>query len=448
MNEANPTGKIVIDARFSGYTFPNFLDPIKKRAAEFEKAHPRYRIDVSSSYFQNLAEDISRDTWEGRPPTMASYYSGATQLARDTLTREGRPLFTSVEKAIGGRTEILGHPVVLGDVVDAGRHFYTIDGTFAAMPVTLSTMQMYTNTTLLRAAGVEEVPRTWQEIDAACEAVAKLEDGPSHAISWANDGKFFQQMMAHQGALLTDNDNGRTGRATRVDLRSPEMVAYVMWWARLHRDGHYLHTGKLEDWAGSSKAFADQQVVFRFSSSFEAPYMVRAGQENGFEVAVTPTPYNGDIPFAGNWIGGDAMWLADGLDEETRDGALAFMQYLNSPRNAAEWHKVYGSAPVTNAAAALLESEGWFDEHPYHRVAVDQLNMTTGAPGGQGAMLGHFAQIQHAMMYALEDIMALGADPAERWARAAAEADRLLDDYGTHCLATGPRPAHCLLIDS
>ncbi|WP_248965391.1 extracellular solute-binding protein [Sphaerisporangium perillae] len=448
MSEADRSGRIVIDARFSGYTFPNFLDPIKQRAREFEQAYPRYRIDVSSSYFQDLARDVADATQQGRPPTIASYYSGATQLARDTLTRDGKPLFTSVEKAIGGRTEILGQPVVLDDVVAAGRHFYTIDGSFSAIPMTLSTMHMYTNTTLLRAAGVTEVPRTFQEIEEACAAVARLENGPSHAISWANDGKFFQQALAHQGGLLTDNDNGRTGRATTVDLTSPEMTAYVMWWYRLHRDGHYLHTGKLEDWAGSSRAFADQQVVFRFSSSFEAPYMVKAGRERGFEVAVTPTPYNADFPFAGNWIGGDGIWLRDGLDEETSDGALAFMQYLNNPRNAAEWHKVYGSAPVTNAAAELLEREGWYDEHPYHRVATDQLNMTTGVPGAQAAMLGHFAQIQHAMMYALEDIMALGADPVERFGEAAEEAERLLGDYGAHCLATGPRPAHCMLIDS
>ncbi|GGK91105.1 hypothetical protein Sme01_52540 [Sphaerisporangium melleum] len=448
MSEADRSEKIVIDAWFSEYTFPNFLEPIKQRAREFERLYPRYQINVGSSYFQTLAADVTQATQEGRPPTMASYYSGASQLARDTLDREGRPLFTSVEKAIAGRTEILGQPVVLNDVHPAGRYFYTIDGTFAAMPMTLSTMHMYTNVTLMREAGIEEVPRTFQEVEAACAKIAAMENAPPYRISWANDGKFFQQMLAHQGGLLTDGDNGRNGRATTVDLLSPQMMAFVMWWYRLHRDGHYMHTGVLEDWAGCGKAFREQRVVFRFSSSFEAPYMVKAGQENGFEVAVTPTPYNAEYPFAGNWIGGDGIWLRDGLDEETRDGALAFMQYLNSPRNAATWHQVYGSAPVTRAAAELLEREGWYDEHPYHRVTTAQLDMTAPSAGAQGAMLGHFAQIQHAMMYALEDIMGQGADPVERFTRAAKEAERLLEDYGRYCLATGPRPAHCMLIDS
>ncbi|MDH2424515.1 extracellular solute-binding protein [Sphaerisporangium sp. TRM90804] len=448
MSEANHSDRIVIDALFSGYTFPNFLDPIKQRAREFEELHPRYRVNVGSFYFQNLAEEISKATLDGRPPTIASYYSGATQLALDTLTPDGRPLWTSVETAIAGRTEILGHPVVLGDIVAAGREFYTIDGSFRAMPVTLSTMHLYTNMTMLRRVGITEVPTTWQGIEEACKLLKELPDGPSHGISWANDGKFFQQAMAHQGALLAGNVNGRNGRATTVDLASPEMLAYVTWWARMHREGHYLYTGKLEDWAGSSKAFSDQQVAFRLSSSFEAPYMAKAGEENGFEAVATPTPYNADIPFAGNWIGGDAIWIADGLDKETEDGALAFMQYLNNPRNAAEWHRVYGSAPVTNAAAELLEREGWYEVHPYHRVATTQLDMIDGSPGSKGAIVGHFAQIQHAMMYAMEDIMGRGADPIERFKAAAAEAERLLDDYGTNCTGTGPRAAHCLLIDS
>ncbi|MFC4586710.1 extracellular solute-binding protein [Sphaerisporangium corydalis] len=448
MSEANRSDKIVIDAVFSEYTFPNFLDPIKERAREFEELHPEYRIEIGSFYFQNLGEEVSKAALAGRPPTIASYYSGASQLARDTLTADGRPLFTTVEKAIGGRDEILGHPVVIDDIVTACRDFYTIDGSFAAMPLTLSTMHMYTNTTLLRAAGVREVPRTWQGIEAACAAVAELVDGPSHGISWANDGKFFQQAMAQLGGRLTDAANGRTGRATSIDLASPEMMSYVTWWHRMHRDGHYLYTGQVEDWAGSFKAFAEQQVVFRLSSSFDAAYMVRAGQEGGFGVEVTPTPYNGDLPLAGNWIGGDGIWLADGLDKATEDGALAFMQYLSSPRAVAEWHKVYGSSPTTYASVARLEREGWFDGHPHHRVAIEQLDSTNGTPGASGAILGHFAQIQHRMMDAMEDVMGRGAEPVARFTEVAAEAARLLDDYGSFCLATGPRPAHCLLIDS
>lgn len=67
MGEANQQDRITIDALFTGYPFPNFLEPIEERAREFEELHPRYRIKVGSFYFQNLGEEISKATLEGRP---------------------------------------------------------------------------------------------------------------------------------------------------------------------------------------------------------------------------------------------------------------------------------------------------------------------------------------------------------------------------------------------
>lgn len=437
---------VTIDVLFSHYTFPNFLDPIKRRAAEFERAHPGYKVNVSSSYFQTLPGEVAKAAEQGRAPTVASYYAGAAQLAMDTTRPDGTPLFTSVDRAIAGRTEILGVPVV-NDYLPVTRGFYTIGGDLISVPVTLSTMHLYTNMTLLARAGITEIPSTWDEIDAACDAVTALDGGPSHGITWANDGKFFQQALTQQSGLLTDNDNGRSGRAMTIDLASPEMMAYVMWWYRLYEKGHFLYTGQLEDWAGTFKAFTGQQVAFRLSSSFDAPYMVQGGKDAGFEVGVSPTPRNRELS-GGSWIGGDSLWLSAGLDPATQDGALAFIQHLNGPFGAADWHRSYGSVPVTRAAASLLDADGWFDEHPYHRVAIDQLDDTNGKPGAQAAVLGGFAQIQQAAMHAMDDVMVRGADPAERFASAAAQAQRLLDAYNTECPGNDSRPDHCWCVDS
>ena len=437
---------VTIDVLFSHYTFPNFLDPIKRRAAEFERAHPGYKINVGSSYFQTLPGEVATAAQQGRAPTVASYYAGAMQLAMDTVRPDGKPLFTSIEKAIGGRTRILGEPVI-DDYLPITRGFYTVGGDFISVPVTLSTMHLYTNMTLLGRAGISEIPRTWAEIDAAATALAALDDGPSHCITWANDGKFFQQALAQQAGLLTDHDNGRSGRATTIDLSSPEFMAYVMWWYRLFEQGQFLYTGKLEDWAGTFDSFTAGRVAFRLSSSFDAPYMVKGGKDAGFDVGVSPTPRNGERT-GGNWIGGDSLWLMADLDPATQDGALAFIQYLNSPHGAADWHRSYGSVPVTTGAAALLDADGWFDEHPYHRVAIDQLADTDGTPGAQAAVLGGFAQIQQAAMHAMHDVMTSGADPVKRFATAAAEAQRFLDTYNAECVKPGPRPEHCWCIDS
>lgn len=438
--------KIVINVWLSQYPFPVFLETVRKRAQEFEAAHPEYRINLRTSWWQSLPEEVSDAALLGNAPTIASYYTGATQHARDTLDQHGKPLYTSVEQAIGGRTHILGEPVVVDDLVDAARSYYTIGGELSSMPLTLSTMLLYTNTSLLDEVGIAEVPSTWSEVDAACQALAKLEDGPSHGIAWTVDGKLFQHALAQQGAIFAGGHNGRSERATTIDLTSDGMMAYVNWWAKLHKDGHFLYTGTMQDWQGTFDALAVRRVAFRYSSSFDAKYMVQAAKDNGFKVAVSAVPFNGDLPYAGSWIGGDSLWLADGLDESTRDGALAFMQFINNPRNAAEWHKVYGSAPLTKASVRLLDDEGWFAEHPYYRAATEQLDLMT-APTTQ-ALVGAYAHIQRTWMEAIEDVLVNDADPLTRFTAATAQAQDLLDKYNEHTRNPDQTSPYCMHVDS
>jgi sn-glycerol 3-phosphate transport system substrate-binding protein len=441
MPNAASTGSphLVIDAVLSDYPFPGFLDPVRERAEEFQREHPEYRINIRGCYYEDLPAEVDRLALAGTPPTIASYYSGAAQQAMDTVTRDGRPLFTSVGREIAGRDSILGEPVVLPDLIAACQGFYTINGDIAAIPLTLSTMLLYTNTTILRAAGVREVPQTWAELTDACAAVARMADGPRYPVSWPDDGKLFQQAVAQQGGLFLDNGNGRTARAGRVDLASDAVLAYVRWWQGLNERGWFLHTGGFEDWVGSIHAFTEQRVAFRVGSSFEINSMVAAGRANGFEVTASTLPYNERIMPAGNWIGGDALWLADGLEPAPRDGALAFIQYLNSPENGARWHRAIGSTPTTYGAIDVLEEQGWFTEQPLHRVATLQLERYDGSPGANCPVFPGSHGIQTAIMAAMADVLTDGAEPLARFTRATAEAQKALDAYNAICLGAGPR---------
>jgi sn-glycerol 3-phosphate transport system substrate-binding protein len=370
-------------------------------------------------------------------------------------------VFTSLQRAIGGRTEILGEPVVTDDLLPAFREYYCYDGDLTSMPSSGATSLLFANKGLLRAAGVSELPQTWAEVEAVCEQLAGYRNAPAYPITWSNHGTFFQQALAAQGGLLVDDDNGRSGRATTVHLDSDEMLAWVEWWRRLHARGRYLHTGKIPDWAGTFRAFAEREVAIRLGPSSDVTSMVRAAHKNGFDVEVGVFPYNGDVPYVGNAVAGTSLWLAGGLDEDTQDGALAFIQFLHNPRNAADRHKFSSSIPITRASYQLLDDEGWFDRHPYHRVAYEHLNSypSRAVPGGgpvpasRGALFGDFAGNQDVMTRAMRDVLACGADPLNRFTVATAEAQRLLDEYNAFAIATGFRdpggsPNHSLAVES
>jgi sn-glycerol 3-phosphate transport system substrate-binding protein len=400
--------------------WPELIDPVRERAAEFSRAHPEYEVVVHGVNVRDLPREVVRTVNEGAGPTIAAYQYTYLQDAVDARDALGNPIFTSVSRAIGGRSEILGEPVVLDDVMERARAYYTIEGDLSSMPRNTSTVLLYSNVEALRAAGFDEPPTTWAEVEAVCAAVGK-------GITWPNFGWFFQQSVAQQGGLLADHDNGRSGRAEKVHLDSPEMLAYVTWWRDLHRAGHYRYTGKLMDWPGCQDVFTAGEVAMLLSSSVEAGPIVQAAP---FEVRVSRMPYNDRVPYAGNLVAGESLWLRAGLDDATRDGALAFMQFLTSPRNATSIHD-HGRTfvPTTEASLALLESEGWFAEHPHYRAAIEQIRLAGDSPATRGAVFGNFLPIQNLTAQAMHEVLTEDADPVARFGRATTEAQALLDAY-------------------
>ncbi|KOX03149.1 extracellular solute-binding protein [Micromonospora sp. NRRL B-16802] len=432
------SGRTVVEFWLHYYNTPHFLDQTREMAASFNARHPEYEVVVTGHDFHDLPRVVAEAADRGVAPAVAQIYLTATQEARDMVDTAGQPLFTSVTRAIAGRREILGEAVVLDDVLPRVRDFYTVDGDLASMPTLASTALLYANTTMLAAAGVTSVPSTWAEVAAACKSVAALPDGPEYAITWPNHGWIFQQAIAQQGGLLADHDNGRSGRARTVDLSSPEMLAFVGWWRQLHRDGYFLYTEDMDPstcWGGTFMAFAEQRAALTVSSSVAAPHLVQAGRDGGFDVVAARLPHNEAAPYVGNLIGGDSLWLTAGLDPAVQDGALAFMQYLNSPRNAADRHRVSGYLPITLSAVDLLEREGWFAQNPHARVGVDQLAASGSSPAARGALFGDFGGMQDVNARAMHDVLLHDADPAERFTQATEEAQRLLDEYNAHCVA-------------
>jgi sn-glycerol 3-phosphate transport system substrate-binding protein len=159
----------------------------------------------------------------------------------------------------------------------------------------------------------------------------------------------------------------------------------------------------------------------------------------GFEVAVRPLPHRDGVPPAGNWIGGDSFWLADGLDPDLADGALAFLQFLHAPENVAAWHRAGGSIPTTQAAVELLTRQGWYDEHPEHRAALAQVALTDRTPASCSPIIPGWRGVQPALERAMDDVLQKAAIPEQRFTDASLEAQRALEDYRTECLAGGPR---------
>lgn len=393
-------------------------------ADAFNAQFPQYNV-VPEAFenYEVLLEAATQALEQGTAPALMQYFEVATQNARDL------GYFKPVADALGDRTEVNGLQVNFDDFIQPVVNYYTLDGKFTSFPWNSSSPILYTNTAMLEAAGLEAPPATWQELQAACEAILATEGAPEYCVTWPNHGWFFEQWMAQQDAPLANNDNGRSARATEVLLDSEAALSIATWWQEMYNKGYYYYSGTQRDWTATEQAIQTGQTAFIITSSADARNITEAAAGNGIELVTTRMPYNGEIPWTGNLIGGASVWLLDGLTPEVEDGALSFMLFLTNTENAASWHQATGYLPIRQSAVELLESEGWFEENPNFFTASDQINNSSLTVATSGALIGTFNETRNIVTQAIEDLMLQGGDPAERLATAKADADALLADY-------------------
>jgi sn-glycerol 3-phosphate transport system substrate-binding protein len=406
------------------------LDWARDVADEFNDMTDGYQITVQGyDNYEALFDATLLAVDQGNQPAIVQYFEAATTEARDAVSGSGEPLFASVEERIAGRDEINGVPVVLDDVVDPVQAYYTIDGEFSSMPWNSSSAIMFTNRDMMEAAGVSDIPTTWQEMETACETIMGSDAAPDACITWPNHAWFTEQGVALQNGVLANNDNGRAARADEVNLDGEEMIEFLEWWKSMNDMGYYTYSGTQRDWDGAYNAFASQQVPFVLYSSSDTTALTEEGENAGFEVEASFLPINEERPDGGALIGGATLWLTEGLETDVEDVALAFMNFFNNPENAADWHRVTGYIPITNASIELLEGEGWFEENPNSAVASAQLDAAPEGPATAGVLMGNFVAIRDVMTEAIEDILVNDLDVTERMTQADATAQQLLEEY-------------------
>lgn len=396
------------------------------RAAEFGAMFPQYRVNVVPfPNYEPLLDSYVLAQEMGDPPEVIQLMSSGTQFALDS------GYFRPVGQIIAGRDALLGQPVDFDDFVPVVASYYTVDGEWASLPWNTSTLILYANQTLLDHVGVAALPETWQEVEATCAQLQPLmDDGTLRGcITWPNHGWFFEQWLAQQNSELVNHGNGREGRPDRVNLTSDAALNIAQWQRDMYRAGHYLYSGTQGDWLGALHVFATLEVPFMLSSSAGVGGITRTAAGMGVEVTTGRMPYDAEVGWGGNTIGGATMWVTAGLQPEIEEAALAFLLYFSNTHNAADWHRLTGYVPVRQSALALLDEQGWFAENPAFRVASEQLADSPLTSATRGAIFGTFVETYDLITQALEDAMLTGRDLNEIMRAAQDEANLLLEEY-------------------
>jgi sn-glycerol 3-phosphate transport system substrate-binding protein len=280
--------------------------------------------------------------------------------------------------------------------------YYTdTEGNMLSLPFNSSTPVLYVNRDELDAAGVDEIPRTWQEMDTA---LTKLVDSGATQcgmtatwLSWTQ----MENFSALHDIPFASEENGFAGLDTRLQFNHTAVVDHLKRLAEWQKDGRFRYGGRFSD---ALPLFYSGECAMVFASSASLAG-IRSNAKD-FDFAVAPMPYDAELVDKphNSIIGGASLWVMNGKSDEVYDGIAKFFQYLSSPEVQADWHQFSGYLPITEAAHELTKQQGYYDEHPKSEVAIKQLTASQPTSNSKGLRLGNMSQIRNIIYEEMENV--------------------------------------------
>lgn len=379
-----------------------------------------------------LVDDFnaSQEEYEVEPVFQGTYEEALTKLNTVAGTEESPAMMQVFE--VGTKFMIdSGHIQPVQDFIDEEgfdtsiweeniTNYYSVDGVQYSMPFNSSTPVLIYNKDAFEAAGLdpEQAPMTYSELQ---EAATALTEGDQKGFSILNYGWFFEELVAAQGGLFVDAENGREGQATEAVFNGEEGLNVFNLIKDMHDEGTFYNSG--QNWDDMRAAFQSGATAMILDSSAGVKGMI---DNAPFEVGVGYLPVPDDAERNGVIIGGASLWMAEAIDAEQKQGAWEFMKYASSAEAQAQWHVDTGYFAINPAAYDEQVVVDQWEQYPQLKVTVDQLKETQANAATGGALISVFPEARQRVVNAMESLYQ-GADPQEALDQAAEETNRALE---------------------
>lgn len=256
-----------------------------------------------------------------------------------------------------------GHVLPINDLVDESvlskysdqlRGLVTFADQMYAMPFDQAPLVVYYRQDLLEAAGVTEVPKTWDEFRTAAEKV-HANDPSKYLVSYnPNEPAVMASLAWQAGAKWYSVDDD----SWKLDINSEESKKVADYWQSLVDDDLVLVTASFSDeWTA---AMAEGTTVGVVGASWSAAGIKNRTEETegaGNWIAATPPSWGEP---ASAYYGGTSYAITNGTDNP--EAAAAFLEWLTTSPEA---FAARGEAGSTFPAYPGLESAVEFPSDYY-----------------------------------------------------------------------------------
>jgi len=328
----------------------------------------------------------------------------------------------------------------LDQLLERATSYYKLNGWQQAIPFNISNPVLFYNKARFTKAGLDpnkpptdltslrDVSQKIVSTSAAKYGIA-LESSANAGGGW-----FVEQFNAKAGRLYANNDNGRSAKATEMLFNSPESAADLGELGKLVKDGLAFNVG--ENANGQQQLFKmvdpnEPAAMSIYSSAGIGAVLniLKSGSVQGFteaDLGIGPIP--GPTGPGGVVVGGASLWLVKDKPDEKTAAAWDFIKYMMSAEAQSAWAAGTGYIPVNKGALEVEPLKTVYTNDPRFKVPYDQLLTGANTPATAGVVVGPMRQVRGETAKAVASILG-GGDPKAALDAAAAEADKLIEDY-------------------
>ncbi|HEJ9542130.1 sn-glycerol-3-phosphate ABC transporter substrate-binding protein UgpB [Proteus mirabilis] len=279
-------------------------------------------------------------------------------------------------------------------------YYTTRDGKMISLPFNSSTPVLYYNKALFKQAGIEQPPKTWKEMGAVSQKLLDAGVKCGFTTTWQSWTQI-ENFGARNNLPIATKNNGFDGADTSFLFNQAPFVAHIQRMADWSKSGIFKYGGRQSD---AMPLFYTQECAMVMESS--AGFAGIKENMKGIDIGVSQLPYDDtlvDKP-ANSIIGGASLWVMAGRPDAEYNGVAKFFTYLSSPEVQADWHQATGYLPVTKAAYALTQQQGFYQQNPGADTAILQMTTSDSTANSKGLRFGNFLQTREIIDEELEKV--------------------------------------------
>lgn len=311
-------------------------------------------------------------------PVYQGAYSSLQQKLYASIMAHNQPMICQLYETWTSRLIQADKIVCIQDLIDEDPEFKESQSDFIdifirnnswddklyTLPFNKSTYVLFVNEELLVKAGIDTIPSTWAELEAASVAMTKRSGKMNDVYGmglrptidmfsffmYQNGGSFLKEDSDTDTVFTINSKENVEALSFIVDLVKKQKVAYV--------DPGYMST-----------PFGSQRIGMYIGSSAGIPYVQKA--VNGkFRWNTYPLPAK--VQRATIFQGTNVGLLKNAQSDTARKYGWEFIKFLTNKTNNLQWSTQTGYVPVRQS---VLESEGlkdFLEDNPYNRATVTQ----------------------------------------------------------------------------